>query len=84
MKIEQIITRDNELMDARKLDEQIVRDFETYLNGRFEYQTKHLDKKVKGKSHHYDEWSKENQQKITAENDVQSISVQELKSKITL
>jgi len=81
MKIEQIITRDNELMDAGKLDEQIVRDFETYLNGRYEYQTEHLDKKVKGKSHHYDEWSKENQQKITyAERVLECVRAQMVKN----
>ena len=64
MRVEQIVVRDNELMDAGKLDEQIISDFTTYLAERHEYQTEHLDKKVKDKSHHYDEWSKENQQKI--------------------
>ena len=68
MLIEQIIAQDNELMDAGLLDDQIIHDFETYVADRYRYQTEHLDKRVKGVSHHYDEWSEANRGKIVYAN----------------
>jgi len=64
MRIEQIITRDNELMEAGLLDDQIIHDFETFVADRCQYQVEHLDKRVKGVSHHYEEWSEDNRKKI--------------------
>jgi len=64
MRVEQIIARDNELMEAGHLDDQIICDFTKYMKDRINYQIEHLNKKVKGKSHHYDEWLKKCQQQI--------------------
>lgn len=51
----------NELLKNGKLDEQIIDDLETYLEDRKKYQEEHLDARVKGVSHHYEEWTKDNQ-----------------------
>lgn len=55
---------ENELLKNGKTDEQIVADLEAYLVDRKNYQVEHLDKRVKGVSHHYEEWTRENQQVI--------------------
>lgn len=59
-----IYNRNNDLLKDGKLDEQIIADLEELIEDRKRYQTEHLDKLVKGKSHHYDEWTKETQLKI--------------------
>ena len=55
----------NGFLDQGDLDQQIIYDLETYLIDRKNYQTEHLDKRIKDKSHHYEEWTKENQKVIT-------------------
>lgn len=64
MVIANMIVKDNELMNAGKIDEQIIADFEKMIEERKVHQREHLDKKVKGVSHHYEEWTQENNQKI--------------------
>lgn len=64
MKIESILVRDNRLMEDGDLDGQIVSDLKAYIEKRKHYQAEHLDKKVKGASHHYSEWTKDNQDLI--------------------
>lgn len=59
-----ICHRNNELLKNGKLDEQIIADLEDFIENRKIYQKEHLDKLVKGKSHHYEEWTEENQSKI--------------------
>lgn len=44
-----------------EMEEQIIADLEEYLEDRKKYQTEHLGVRVKGLSHHYDEWTKDNQ-----------------------
>lgn len=51
----------NELLENGKLDDQIISDLESYLQDRKKYQEERLDSIVKGVSHHYEEWTKENQ-----------------------
>lgn len=55
---------ENELLKDGKLDEQIISDLETYLKDRRKYQEEHLDARVKGVSHHYEEWTENNQSVI--------------------
>lgn len=64
MIIDNITSGNNELMNQGKLDEQIILDLEKYIEKRIEYQSEHLDKEVKGKSHHYENWTQDNQDKI--------------------
>ena len=54
----------NLLLENGKLDEQIITDLENYIKDRKNYQMNHLDTKVKGVSHHYEEWTKNNQEVI--------------------
>lgn len=55
---------ENKLLKDGKLDEQIVFDLETYIEDRKKYQKEHLDEKVRGVSHHYKEWTNNNQMTI--------------------
>lgn len=65
MKIDNLVVRENELMDAGKLDEQIISDFEKLIFSLEEYQKNHLDTVCKdGSPHHYNEWSNKNRTKI--------------------
>lgn len=59
-----ILSRENNEMENGDIDKQIILDFESYIQERKDYQENHLDKKVKGVSHHYEEWAKENQDRI--------------------
>jgi hypothetical protein len=51
-------------MDQGNLDGQIILDFETFVLKKKILQTEHLDKSVKGVSHHYEQWTKDNQDAI--------------------
>lgn len=53
-----------ELQDAGDLDGQILADFRDLAARLRKYQSEHLDKKVKGRSNHYEQWSEENAKKI--------------------
>lgn len=66
MQIQGILLRpgNNLLHEAGDLDAQIAHDFEDLTAQLREYQTEHLDKKVKGRSNHYEQWSEENKLKI--------------------
>lgn len=66
MLIQNILLRqDNNLLQAAgDLDGQIIKDFEDLLSRLKDYQTEHLDKKVKGRSNHYEQWSAENDTKV--------------------
>lgn len=65
MKIESILVNNNELMEAGKLDEQIINDFELFIKQRENYQKNHLDTICKkNEPHHYEMWTKQNQAKI--------------------
>ena len=66
MQIQNLLIRgdNNLLQESGDLDGQIVHDFETLAASLHEYQTEHLDKKVKGRSNHYEKWSAENRLKI--------------------
>ncbi len=76
MYVSQILDRAgmNDLMDAGQLDAQIAHDFGEYVNRRLEFQTEHLDKKVKGQSHHYEMWSAENRRIIQYANRVAQLA----------
>lgn len=59
-----ILSRENNEMENGDIDKQIILDFESYIQEQKDYQENHLDKKVKGVSHRYEEWVKENQDRI--------------------
>lgn len=66
MLIQNLILRkgNNALQEAGDLDGQIAHDLGDLLSRLEAYQTEHLDKKVKGRSNHYEQWSAENAAKI--------------------
>ena len=61
-----LFNRNNDLLKDGKLDEQIISDLEEYIEDRKRNQTERLDKIVRDKhnSHHYKEWTEENQLQI--------------------
>lgn len=66
MLIQNLLLRpgNNELQASGDLDGQIVHDFEDLARRLRDYQTEHLDKKVKGRSNHYGQWSADNAAKL--------------------
>ena len=66
MLIQNILYRkgQNALQDAGDLDGQILSDLEGLRENLRRYQSEHLDKKVKGRSNHYGEWTAENKKKL--------------------
>lgn len=66
MLIQNLLLRkgNNELQAAGDLDGQIAHDFKDLAKRLRDYQTEHLDKKVKGRSNHYGQWSADNALKI--------------------
>jgi len=64
VKIDNLLVRNNELMDEGKLDEQIIRDLEEFIS-REEEHKKYLNEKVKGYSNHYEEWMEKTKDKLT-------------------
>ncbi|MDF2615392.1 MAG: hypothetical protein K0Q47_47 [Sedimentibacter sp.] len=55
----------NKSENEKDLNRQIKKDMERYIKDRVDYQKNHLDTTVKDStSHHYEEWTKENQSKI--------------------
>ena len=65
MLIENVLVRENELMDNGNLDIQIMVDIMKYIKKRKDYQTEHLDKIIKEQKHpSYENWTSDNQKKI--------------------
>lgn len=57
--------KNNDLLKDGMLDEQIIADFEAYIEGQNRYQREHLDVRVKTEaSHHYDAWTEKTQLRI--------------------
>lgn len=63
MKIKSVLYESNELMEEGRLDEQIIRDINKYIDSLLIYQC-WLDTRMKGKDSHYETWTKQNQDKI--------------------
>lgn len=66
MLIQNLLYRKNQngLQDAGDLDGQILKDLEGLRDSLVEYRDGHLEKKVKGRSNHYGQWSEETGKKI--------------------
>lgn len=66
MLIQNLLYRKNQntLQDAGDLDGQILSDLEALKKNLEGYQSEHLDKKVKGRSNHYEQWTEENRKKL--------------------
>lgn len=63
MKIKSVLYEDNELMENGKLDEQIIRDVNKYIDSLLIYQC-WLDTNIKGRSSNYEKYTEQNQSKI--------------------
>lgn len=66
MLIQNLIYRKNQnaLQDAGDLDGQILSDLRAVQANLRHYQAEHLDKEVKGRSNHYEQWTEENCKKL--------------------
>lgn len=63
MNIKSVLYESNDLMEEGRLDEQIIRDINKYIDSLLTYQC-WLDTRMKDKDSHYETWTKQNQDKI--------------------